>query len=118
MDMTKQTRDATYIGWPIFASTAARRVMEQAQDRFGLEDCRIIIWINLQQVYDEVGEITGQFAMNSPAGEMVLQTVRELQEVHLWLKKEGESPRLENVSLGGKVRKPTTEQEQAEATLH
>lgn len=117
MDMTKQTWDPTYIGWPIFASKVARRVM-QAQDRFGLEDCRIIIWVNLQQVYDEVGEITGQFAVDSPAGEMVLQTVRELQEVHLWLKEEGEPPRLENVSLGGKVSKPTTAQERAEATLH
>jgi hypothetical protein len=118
MDVTKQTWDATYIGWPIFASTAARRVMEQAQDRFGLEDCRIIIWINLQQVYDDVGEITGQLAMHSPAGEMSLQTVRELQEVHLWLKEEGEPPRLENVSLGGKVTKATIEQEWAEATVH
>jgi hypothetical protein len=56
--------------------------------------------------------------MNSPAGEMILQTVRELQEVHLWLKEEGAPPRLENILLGGKVRKPTTEQEQAEATVH
>ena len=42
---------------------------------------------------------------------MVMQTVTLLQQVHLWLKDEVEPPRLENVSLGGSVVVPTTEEE-------
>ena len=118
MTFDNMTFDCPYLAYPIFASTAARRVLERAQTRHSLEDCRIVIWMNLQRVFDEVGFATGLFEMSTSQGDMVIQIITGLKRVECWLESEGMPPRLENVSLGGSVTVPTTEEEFKTSTSH
>jgi hypothetical protein len=109
-----------YLGYPIFASTAAREILQSAQARQSLEDCRIMIWMDLQTVFDEVGFKSGQFRTSTPGnqGHMVIQINTTLRRIECSLEREGEPPRLENVSLGGSVTVPTWEEEVNPSILH
>ena len=109
-----------YLDYSIFASTAARELLRNAQARHSLEDCRIPIWMNLQMVFDEVGFKSGQFRTSTPGnqGHMVIQIDTTLRRIECWLEREGEPPRLENVSLGGSVTVPTWEEEVNQSILH
>ena len=49
---------------------------------------------------------------------MVIQIITGLKRVECWLESEGMPPRLENVSLGGSVTVPTTEEEFKTSTSH
>ena len=120
MNSEKPTKwTSPYLDYPIFASLAARKLLERAQKRHSLEDCRIPIWMNLQRVFDEVGVKTGHFqTRTSEDQDMVVQIDTSLKQVHCWLENEGMPPRLENVSLGGSVIVPITEEKAPSSTLH
>lgn len=114
--------DCPYLGYPIFASSLARGLLERGQARHSLEDCRILIWMNLQTVYEQIGFKSGQFQTNTPEDEvMVVHIDTTLKRVYCWLENECLPPRLENVSIGGSVTLPLSselEPERAALTVH
>lgn len=121
--LSKQEFDAIikcpYLGYPIFASTAARELLERAQQRHSLEDCRILIWMNLGKVYEEVGFKSGQFRTSTAEKtDLVIHIATDQQKIWCWLGHESLPPILENVSLGGTVRVPAWDEEIDILTVH
>ena len=108
-----------YLGYSIFASTAARELLERAQQRHSLEDCRIPIWMNLGKVYKEVGLKSGQFRTGTAEKtDLVIHIATDQQKICCWLGHEPLPPILENVSLGGAVRVPAWDEEINILTVH